>query len=58
MPEGGLATRDRHGVAPDATGLNLYRVDPSLSLLLDLYLPTALRASRTASRGARRARGR
>jgi acyl-CoA dehydrogenase len=43
MPEGGLATRDRHGVAPDATGLNLYRVDPSLSVLLDLYLPAALR---------------
>lgn len=44
MPEGSLVARDRHGVAPDATGLNLYRIDPALSALLDLHLPPPLRA--------------
>ena len=29
-------------IAPDTTGLNFYRADPSLSDLLQLYLPDAL----------------
>lgn len=44
MPEGGLAQKDRHGAAPDVAGTNLYRADPALADLLDLYLPADLRA--------------
>lgn len=44
MPEGGSVLRDRHGVAPDAVGLNLYRADAALATLLDLHLAPGLRA--------------
>ena len=30
-------------VAPDTTGLNFFRADPSLADLLDIYVPAPLR---------------